>query len=99
MDLEKATEEVLEHLLSHHYEKIGFIGGQSTELIASNEKIASENKRYKAYKRKMVEINHYNEEYVFFGEYTMSDGYNLMKKATEMDHYLKLLLWQTIRWL
>ena len=32
VDLEKATEEVLEHLLSHHYEKIGFIGGQSTEL-------------------------------------------------------------------
>ncbi len=84
VDLEKATEEVLEHLLSHHYEKIGFIGGQSTELTASNEKIVSENKRYKAYKRKMVEINHFNEEYVFFGEYTMSDGYNLMKKAIEL---------------
>lgn len=85
VDLDKATEEVLDHLLSHHYEKIGFIGGQSTELTASNRKVASENKRYKAYKRKMIEMNQFKEEHVFLGKYTMSDGYNLMKKATEME--------------
>ena len=85
VDLDKATEEVLDHLLSHHYKKIGFIGGQSTKITTSNRRVASENKRYKAYKRKMIEMNQFKEEHVLLGKYTMSDGYNLMKKATEME--------------
>ena len=86
IDLEKATEQVVDHLLKHHYKKIGFIGGHSTEITASNERVTSENKRYKAYKRKMEERNSFHEEFVFFGKYTMSDGYRLMKQATEMEN-------------
>ena len=33
----------------------------------------------------MIEMNQYKEEYVFLGKYTMSDGYNLMKKATDTE--------------
>lgn len=83
VDLEKATEEVIEHLMNHHYEKIGFIGGHSREYKSINESKLFVNKRYKTFKRKMIELNKFDESHVFLGEYRMIDGYNLMKKAIE----------------
>ncbi|CAG7615199.1 HTH-type transcriptional repressor MelR [Paenibacillus solanacearum] len=83
VDLEKAMENVLEHLTARGYNDIGFIGGYSREYVRVGETIVTDDKRYRSYKRLMGEQGRYQERQVFLGEYTMSDGYRLMKAAIE----------------
>ncbi|ULL17209.1 LacI family DNA-binding transcriptional regulator [Paenibacillus sp. H1-7] len=86
VDLEKAMESVLEHLLTHKYENIGFIGGYSKEYLNGNDTIETDDKRYISYKRRMQDLGRFRESDVYFGEYTMSEGYRLMKSAIASGH-------------
>ncbi|WP_028551598.1 LacI family DNA-binding transcriptional regulator [Paenibacillus sp. UNC451MF] len=83
VDLEKAMESVLDHLINHSYKKIGFIGGYSREYLNINDTIETDDKRFISYKRKMNDLERFQEEHVYLGEYTMSEGYRLMKSAID----------------
>jgi LacI family transcriptional regulator len=77
-DFEKATTSVLMHLFNQGYKRIGYIGGQEREQIT---KVIIEDKRYTTYVDLMSSKGLYQEEQVFIGEFSMNQGYELMKNA------------------
>ena len=86
IDFVKSTETALLHLLDQGYKQIGYIGGVDIEYL-KNETIAIEDKRLTTYESLMKEKGLYNPNYTFVGEYTMSQGYELMKQAIEQNDY------------
>ncbi|MBT2737260.1 LacI family DNA-binding transcriptional regulator [Bacillus sp. ISL-7] len=86
IDFVKSTETALLHLLDQGYKRIGYIGGVDIEYL-KNETIAIEDKRLTTYESLMKEKGLYNPNYTFVGEYTMSQGYELMKQAIEQNDY------------
>jgi len=82
INFERATEKALHHLLATGYKRIGYIGGKEMEHL-KNQKLLSEDKRLTTFERYMKEKNLYNQESIFIGEYTMAQGYHLMKKAIQ----------------
>jgi LacI family transcriptional regulator len=82
IDFERATEKVLRYFLEAGYKRIGYIGGREKEHI-KYKKFNSEDKRQTTFERFMKEQGLYNPETVFIGEYTMAQGYELMKKAIQ----------------
>jgi len=83
IDFEKATWLALEHLMSLGYTDIGYIGGMQGKHIEANEKRVIDDERYVFFTKKMKELGKYNDSHVFVGEFTMSDGYRLMKEAIQ----------------
>lgn len=82
IDFKKSTEAALNHLLDLGYKRIGFIGGVEKEH-SGNEKVMIEDKRLTTFERMMKKEGLYNPDYIFIGEYKMSQGYQLMKKAVQ----------------
>ncbi|MBO0959811.1 LacI family DNA-binding transcriptional regulator [Neobacillus sp. MM2021_6] len=80
IDFEKATEKVLKYLLDTGYKRIGYIGGKEVDHIR-NKKFNSEDKRHTTFERFMKDKELFDPEVVFIGEYTMVQGYELMKQA------------------
>jgi LacI family transcriptional regulator len=82
IDYERATYEALSHLSNLRHHEIGFIGGREY-LEDSKEEINEP--RLQAFRKYMTEGNDsYNfEKHIFIGEFSISDGYELMKKAIE----------------
>nr|WP_263324456.1 LacI family DNA-binding transcriptional regulator [Neobacillus sp. Marseille-Q6967] len=80
IDFERATEKVLKHFLAAGYTRIGYIGGREKEHI-KNQRFNSEDKRLTTFERFMKEQNLFDPKAVFIGEYTMAQGYELMKQA------------------
>ncbi len=80
IDFEKATEKAIKHLLATGYKRIGYIGGREKEH-SKNQKFLSEDKRLTTFERLMKEQKIFDPETVLIGEYTMAQGYELMKKA------------------
>jgi LacI family transcriptional regulator len=78
IDHSKATKKALEHLFSLSYKKIGFIGGR--DYIA-NTNIEVMEERRDMFKKLMKEKKLYNSDHLFIGEFSMVQGYELMKKA------------------
>lgn len=80
IDFERASEKVLKHFLAVGYKRIGYIGGREKEHI-KNQKFNSEDKRLTTFERFMKEQNLFDPAAVFVGEYSMAQGYKLMKEA------------------
>lgn len=80
INFENATEKALRYLLECGYKRIGYIGGKEKEHLRNLSK-TYEDKRILTFVRFLTERNLYNEAAVLVGEYTMSDGYELMKRA------------------
>lgn len=78
IDYEGGTRSALDYLYSCGHRTIGYIGGRE---YVDNGAVGLEDKREEIYIRFMKEINRYNEEYVFIGEFSSEDGYRLMKEA------------------
>ncbi|EOR19924.1 MULTISPECIES: LacI family DNA-binding transcriptional regulator [Clostridium] len=85
VDLKYGARKALEYLYRLGHNDIGYIGAKviphnnidSTELI---------NYREATYKDFMLEINNLKEEWIFKGDFTPEDGYNLMNKALKLKN-------------
>ncbi|MFC0272610.1 LacI family DNA-binding transcriptional regulator [Metabacillus herbersteinensis] len=79
VDFEKATKNALEHMFSLGYTRIGYIGGKEREQD-SGKNLIIEDKRQTTFETMMKSKEIYHEDHVLIGEYTMAQGYELMKK-------------------
>lgn len=72
----------LSYLENLGHKNIGYIGGR---VIAHNDKEKKElfNDREKIYTEYMKEKGNYKKEWIYKGEFTLEDGYELMKKMLE----------------
>lgn len=84
IDFSKATELALRHLLKAGYKQIGYIGGVEREHLIKRTVII-EDQRLTTYERVMKEEGLFHSAYIFIGEYTVTQGYELMKKALEQE--------------
>ncbi|MDQ0199454.1 LacI family DNA-binding transcriptional regulator [Neobacillus ginsengisoli] len=82
IDFVKSTEKVVGHLLEKGYKRIGYIGGIEREHL-NNQKMVIEDERLTTFERIMEKEGLFNPNYTFIGEYTMTQGYELMKKALQ----------------
>ncbi|MFD0050727.1 LacI family DNA-binding transcriptional regulator [Actinomycetes bacterium NPDC127524] len=80
IDFNKAAKKILNYFMSKGHEKIGYIGGHETFKDQTAE---IEDLREKTFKEYMSQKNMYDETFVYTGEFTVQDGYLLMKKAIE----------------
>ncbi|TCN22568.1 LacI family DNA-binding transcriptional regulator [Mesobacillus foraminis] len=85
VDFQKATERALQHLLKAGYKRIGYIGGVEREHL-KEKTIIGEDLRFTTYEKVMKSVGFYQPSYVFIGEYTMTQGYELMKKAVKQKN-------------
>ncbi|WP_130859336.1 LacI family DNA-binding transcriptional regulator [Gracilibacillus phocaeensis] len=83
VDFEKSTNMAVDHLFSAGYQRIGYIGGEQAEYMKANQKRLFEDQRFQVFTKKMKELDKFIEEHVLVGEFTMTDGYRLMKKSLE----------------
>ncbi|MRX71552.1 LacI family DNA-binding transcriptional regulator [Bacillus lacus] len=81
-DFHGAVQQALQHLMSRGLRSIGYIGGTEREL-SSGRKIAIEDKRLTSYISFMKEKDLYESKHVHLGEYSLQEGYRLMKEASE----------------
>ncbi|WP_066188305.1 LacI family DNA-binding transcriptional regulator [Gracilibacillus timonensis] len=81
VDFEKSTNLAIEHLLQLGAKTVGFIGGYTFEFIDGQSKQISKDERHTAFIEKMKEVGKYKKKHVHAGDFTMSDGYRLMKEA------------------
>ncbi|MDR0140075.1 LacI family DNA-binding transcriptional regulator [Metabacillus idriensis] len=88
IDFEKGTERALKHLLNAGHREIGFIGGVEREHL-NHAKVVIENQRLATFERIMEKEGLLNQDSIFIGEYKMSSGYELMKKALNQPVYPK----------
>lgn len=77
IDFVKATKNALSHLLDQGYKTIGYLGGTERDIFADNSEI--EDKRFTTYEKVMKTEGLYCKNHVIIGEYTMTQGYDLMK--------------------
>ncbi|MGP4039679.1 LacI family DNA-binding transcriptional regulator [Gracilibacillus sp. D59] len=85
IDFEGATKKIINHLFANGYQHIGFIGGRQLEHSdIGYHKV--EDPREKTFKTIMKQRGIYNSEHVFIGDFTISYGYQLMKKAIETEN-------------
>ncbi|WP_160725838.1 LacI family DNA-binding transcriptional regulator [Bacillus sp. USDA818B3_A] len=83
IDFVKSTELALKHLLKLGYKRIGYIGGEEKEHVNSG-KVKIEDERLTTYEKVMEREGLYDPRWTFIGEYQMSQGYALMKKALQL---------------
>jgi len=84
IDFKKATDKVLDHLLEIGYKRIGYIGGKAVEH--SNKSLAITEDRQTTFENRMKKENLYDSNNVHIGEFTMTQGYELMKFALKKDN-------------
>ncbi len=80
IDFEKATNRALNHLFDLGYKRIGFIGGKEKEHL-NGTKIEFTDGRGLTFEKVMKEKGLYDPQSHHVGDFFMSDGYKLMKKA------------------
>ncbi len=83
IDFEKATNQALDHLMNLGYEKIGYIGGEQAAHGPTKEKRLFEDERYKVFHQRMENEGKLTQEHTFIGEFTMTDGYRMMKQSID----------------
>ncbi|GAA0086196.1 LacI family DNA-binding transcriptional regulator [Clostridium sp. CTA-7] len=83
VDLKYGARKALEYLHSLGHKDIGYIGAK---VVPHNntESIELINYREATYKDFMLEIDNFKEEWIFKGDFTPEDGYNLMNKALKL---------------
>src|SRR5690625_4694016 len=87
-DFYNATHYALSHLKTNGYTKIGYIGG-SEKKHHIERMVEIKDKRFAAYKDFMKKYNIFNEEHCYIGEFSMTDGYKLMKKSISKGNFPK----------
>ncbi|MFS0821673.1 LacI family DNA-binding transcriptional regulator [Bacillus sp. 1P02SD] len=80
IDFEKATRTVLEHFIQSGHTNIGYLGGREEYKDHSSE---IEEIREKTFKTYLNEANLLDERNLYIGNFTVDDGYKLMKQAIE----------------
>ncbi|WP_077622726.1 LacI family DNA-binding transcriptional regulator [Sediminibacillus massiliensis] len=85
IDFEKATRNALKHFFRQGIESVGYIGGREREHTKGTT-LETYDERLTTFEKVMKDKKIYHEEHVFIGEYNMSQGYELMKKAIETGH-------------
>ncbi|PLS03752.1 LacI family DNA-binding transcriptional regulator [Neobacillus cucumis] len=83
IDFVKSTELALNHLLKAGYKRIGYIGGVEKEH-ANSGKIKVEDERLTTFEKFMESEGLHDPRWTFIGEYQMSQGYALMKRALQL---------------
>ncbi|UFT98672.1 LacI family DNA-binding transcriptional regulator [Radiobacillus kanasensis] len=80
VDFKKATILVIDHLLNHGYKNLGFIGGKQMEHSNTVQDCLNDDRQI-TFESRLREKNLFKKSNVYIGDYTMTDGYQLMKKA------------------
>ncbi|WP_208591797.1 LacI family DNA-binding transcriptional regulator [Gracilibacillus suaedae] len=81
IDFQKSTNLALDHLIKLGYQRVGYIGGVQAEHRQQKEKRLFDDERYKIFNKKMKKLGKYAKDHIFIGEFTMSEGYRLMKES------------------
>lgn len=77
-NFELATKNVIDHFTENGHKNIGYIGGTEAFKDKSDYVDDVRGKTFKSYLKK---LNLWNEKNVYVGNFSVDDGYNLMKKA------------------
>jgi LacI family transcriptional regulator len=85
IDFNKATDEVLEHLLGIGYKRIGYIGGKAVEH-SPNKSLSIKDDRQTTFENRMKKENLYDNDNIHIGDFTMTQGYELMKFALKQGN-------------
>jgi len=85
IDFKKATDLALDHLLGLGYKRIGYIGGNYVEHSTDHRLVKKDN-RQTNFENRMKKENLYNSNDIHIGEFTMKDGYELMKIALKQGN-------------
>lgn len=85
IDFNKATDEVLDHLLGIGYKRIGYIGGKAVEHCA-NKSLSIREDRQTTFENRMKKENLYDHDNIHIGDFTMTQGYELMKFALKQGN-------------
>ena len=85
VDLKYGVKKALDYLYNLGHKDIGYIGAKVIPHN-SNSEIELINYRESTYKKFMVDINNYKEEWIFKGNFTPEDGYILMKNALKLKN-------------
>lgn len=80
VNFEKITKQVIDYLLKKGHEKIGYIGGKETFKDKTSDIRDDREVTFKSY---LNEKGLLKDDYVYISDFTVSDGYKLMKKAIE----------------
>lgn len=82
IDFKKATDAILDHLFEIGYDRIGYIGGNSLEHF-TNQKLELKDYRQIIFEERMKKQEVYNVQDIHIGEFSLIEGYELMKAALE----------------
>ena len=86
-DLETATEGILDYLIELGHKKIGYIGGSETiKKLDGGKSYEIDDIRKQIFEKKMKMMGLYEPKYVFIGDWSPAEGYELMKKAIELGN-------------
>lgn len=78
VDLEKATEKILDYFIHTNHKKIGFIGGSEK---AKGDSVFIEDLRAQKFESYMGKKNLFEEKFVYSGAFSVDEGYRVMKQA------------------
>jgi len=85
-DLERATESIVDYLVKLGHKKIGYIGGaEKIKKLDGGKSYEVDDIRKQVFERKMKTLGLYEEKHVFIGEWGPAEGYELMKKALQLE--------------
>ncbi len=77
-NFELATRNVIEYFIEKGHKNIGYIGGREYFKDKSD---YVEDVRGITFKRYLNKLNYFNEKNIYIGNFSVDDGYSLMKKA------------------
>ena len=80
IDFKKATDTILDHLFAIGYERIGYIGGSSLEHF-TDKRLVVKDYRQIIFEERMKKQEVYNVQDIHIGEFSLIEGYELMKAA------------------
>ncbi|MEY8348931.1 LacI family DNA-binding transcriptional regulator [Bacillus cereus] len=80
VDFEKVTRKVIDYLIEKEHQKIGYIGGRETFKDQTSE---IEDPREHAFIKYMKKQELLYEKNIYIGQFSVNDGYSLMKQAIE----------------
>ncbi|WP_062353946.1 LacI family DNA-binding transcriptional regulator [Bacillus kwashiorkori] len=80
VDFEEATITIINYLLKKGHKQIGFIGGK--EMFKDNSEPITD-LRERTFRWYSKDKGIFNEDFIYIGNFTVNDGYSLMKKAIQ----------------
>lgn len=85
IDFKKATDKILDHLLKIGYKRIGYIGGGALEHYTNNT-LTMKDDRQIIFENRMKKEKLYESQDIHIGDFTMAQGYELMKFALKQGN-------------